>query len=160
MELESGDSEMRRLDFPLVVLFLLSGQRLAAEESVILVDPYMGIARPEDIKYIADIRGPTRTVTIMIRRSGANMQKNQRAQLKGPLNIERVSSLLQAIFGSDDSYWALKRTLNISITGDEYRARVDTVDVCGSLCGGGISYFYTFDNTRWRYLYSCDRWVS
>jgi len=151
---------MRRLILPLTALFLLGDQRLAAKESVISVDLYMGVARPEDARYIEDIVGPSRTVSIVIHGIDIHQKKTQRVEMKGPLNTERVSSLLQAVFGSDTSYWMLKHDLRMSVVGDEYRAKVSTSYVCGHLCGGGVSYFYTFDSAHWRYLYSCDRWIS
>lgn len=152
---------MRYLVIAAMLVCLLNGHTLPAQESVTTVDLISGEANPEDAQHIQNIKGPTRTMSIVIRHSGTDIRRTQRVRVTGSLSREQVVSLAQAVLGTDDIYWAaIKYPFDVSITGDEYRTRIDRSYDCGGLCGSGISYFYSYDQAGWRYLYSCDSWIS
>jgi hypothetical protein len=129
----------------------------AAEDSVVWVDLYVGtnLAPPDDLKYLAGVKGAARSVHVRLHQSGTNASRNERITVSGALTKAQVTTLLQAVFGSDKKYWSPARPLSISITGDEYRARVSTKCVpCGSECIDEVSYLYTHDEAGWHYLYT------
>jgi hypothetical protein len=149
---------MRRVAAAFVLLLPLL--TAGAQESVVSVDLYMGLAKPDDVKYLAGIQGAPRALRVRIKQPGTNASKTQRVTVTGLLTKEQVATLLQSMLGTDKSYWSLKRPLGVTVAGDEHRAEVSTSYFCGLLCGSGISYLYTYDQARWRYLYSFDRWIS
>ena len=131
----------------------------AAEEEVTVTA--LGVADPLDVAYVEKIGGPTRVLSISLRRDGKS-EKKQRITLKGPLNQDDLQSLLSFHFSRNDEYWKPKTTYHpyVKITGDAHRLKLEDGYVCGPLCGTGATYWYTRDGTSWHYLYKSDEWIS
>jgi hypothetical protein len=115
---------------------------------------------PSDISYVQSITAPTFTVVISVERSGAIAGKKQRVDVVGPLTPTELAELLHLAFDHRDIYWASNLKSIVVVRGDEHRVMVKVSYVCGSLCGSGATYWYTHDESGWRYLYASNSWVS
>jgi hypothetical protein len=145
---------------PLLIAFALLLSLLAtAQESMLWVDPSIEEARPDDLNYLAAIKGRSRSFDVLLHQLGAIATRRQRVTVKGALTKAQVADLLQSVLGADKSYWGQYPTA-ISVVGDEHRAKISTIYVCGDLCGSGMNYLYTYEGNVWRYLYSFNRWFS
>jgi hypothetical protein len=125
----------------------------AAQESLVWVDPAIGQLKPDDLTYLAAIKGRPRTVDVRLHQLGATATARQQVTVIGALTKAQVAALLQSVLGADRAYWQSvlhadkEYPIRIAVGGDEHRAAVLTT------YGKRLNYLYTYERDRWRCLY-------
>jgi hypothetical protein len=148
---------MNRLRTTVVLALVMGAVEVFAAKPAVVFGLWINQLLPDDISHFESIKGPTRDVTVTIRRAGASTVKRQRVNVKGDFSVNQVSALLQEILETDEHYWSTRDPLGIGVVGDASRTIVNTSWGSGSQEGGGSSYVYTLENGKWRSLYRCCR---
>jgi hypothetical protein len=113
---------------------------------------------PAIATHLEGIQGPTRSTSVRVHDSAQSPA--QAVAVRGPIGESDVGFLVRSVLGADASYGKPGTGWSVRVVGDAKYAVIKVAMICGSLCGSGASYTYSFSDGRWTYEYTSEQWIS
>lgn len=117
-------------------------------------------ARPEDRQHFRDLATDRRPVVVSVRNATDTETRTITVSYRGPLEREKLQSLVQSVLASDSDFWSGKRPVQLSMSGDTHRIAVMRYWWVAPLESAGSVRVYTWSGGSWNYMYSSGGWLS